>query len=109
MLTKKLARFACEISMNIWLRERERVNGANKRRGPVKVAFSVSRQSGGSDGNRSAVDVADGGDGCGSTSVTVQLSLRLQPPKLNGIVPCKSCGDSVGPIGLCLCRDQYEM
>ena len=119
MLTKAKLRLPCAASMNIWLRERERANGAHKRRGPVKAALSVSRQGGGGGGSdfaqhgnlASPLDVSDGGDCSDSGSVVVQLKLRFQPPppKLNGIAPCKGCGDSVGPIGLCLCRDQYEM
>ena len=97
--------------MNIWLRERPRQAIANSKRAQVRasvsVAAAVARKAGGD------ADVSDGAQHAAPPMPVSAVRLRVQlhppPPKANGIAPCERCRDPVGPIGLCLCRDQYEL
>jgi hypothetical protein len=77
--------------LNIWLRERPRP----PRSAPpsARLAKAVVRPH---------VCAASG-------EVRVAVQVRARPPlsQLTAVRPCPACGDLTGPVGLCLCRDQY--
>ena len=101
--------------MNIWLRERARANSAMKRRGPVRAKLAFSNGEAPAlaltpNGTTAAVDVGDGPT-INPAPAKVQLHLKVAPPPsmMTALRPCDHCSDSCGPVGLCLCRDRYEM
>jgi hypothetical protein len=80
----------------------------------------------GSNGDAKAVDVGDAtaaarppegaaadprAQEASASAVAVRLELVVKPapPKPNCILPCGQCGDDMGPVGLCLCRDKYDI
>ena len=91
--------------MNIWLRERPRRKGLLGS-GPTGVRVTPTWLEG------EAAEAAAHGDAAaargGAAGVRVTISAR--PPRGDdapGVAPCELCGDRCGPIGLCLCRENY--
>lgn len=120
--------------MNIWLRERGRASRvAGGKRGLVRASLSLAPSSPcvaaeGSNGDAKAVDVGDATaaarppegaaadpraqeTSASASAVAVRLKLVVKPAprKPNCILPCGQCGDDMGPVGLCLCRDKYDI
>ena len=82
--------------LNVWLRERPRVQRPQK---CVQAKMEVLS---------SAIDISDSAAAAPPTAmVKLRLSAKPKPPTLDGVTKCEKCGDKCGPIGLCLCRDNY--
>ena len=87
--------------LNVWLRERPRASAVKRGAKLVKAKLQLSGKC-----RDDAVDVADG-TGEESTPIRIRLTLTTNAPPPPGVTPCPVCGDMRGPLGLCLCRQQY--
>ena len=97
---------------HVWLRERPRVRRAGVKLLKAKLSLAPAGATRARAHMHAAgapeagvVDVTDEVTGVCTPRVRLQLNVNAQPPP--GVTPCAVCGDMRGPLGLCLCREQY--